>query len=163
MDLDLWRFSYAASETEGVLDLPDHDLATIERPWVPVNAPGGKPFASCVPDGKYQLDPWIRGSDGSEVYILSNPELGVYKLEEDMPNGVGRFLILLHIANYVRNVVGCIGPGIARAILRDKKTGTYERAVSSSGEAMRILRRYLGREETHTLTIRPRCGTGGTT
>jgi len=162
MELVLERFSYASTETEGVLSLPDHNLATIERPWVPVDAPGGKPFASCVPDGEYLLNPWVRPDD-SEVYIFFNSDLGVYQEEDDMPDGVGRFLVLMHIANFVRNVVGCVGPGTRRAIMRDKKTGTYERAVSSSGEAMRILRTVLGREETHTLIIRPRCGTGGTT
>ena len=162
MELVLERFSYASTETEGVLSLPDHNLATIERPWVPVDAPGGKPFESCIPDGEYLLNPWVRPDD-SEVYILFNSDLGVYQEEDDMPDGVGRFLVLMHIANFVRNVVGCVGPGTRRAIMRDKKTGTYERAVSSSGEAMRILRKVLGREETHTLIIRPRCGTGGTT
>ncbi len=161
MNLLLERFSYASSETEGVLNLPDHNLATIERPWVPVDVPGGKPFESCVPDGEYRLDPWTR-PDESEVYILSNPDLGVYRLEEDRPRDEGRYLVLIHVANFVRNVVGCVGPGTRRVIMKDKKTGTYERAVASSGEAMRILRSYLGREETHTLTIRPRCGTGGT-
>jgi hypothetical protein len=33
MDLLLERFSYASSETEGVLNVAAHDLATIERPW----------------------------------------------------------------------------------------------------------------------------------
>lgn len=162
MELILERFSYASSETEGVLSLPDHDLATIERPWVRANTLGGKPFASCVPDGEYRLDPWTRPNRG-EVYILSNPDLGVYRLEEDRTRGIGRFLVLIHIANYVRNIVGCIGPGTQRVIMKDKKTGTYERAVASSGEAMKILRQYLGREETHKLIIRPRCGAGGTT
>ena len=165
MELILERFSYASTETEGVLSSPSHDLATIERPWVPVDTPGGKPFASCVPDGEYLLAPWMRPEEhrDREVYILSNPDLGVYPEEKDMPDGIGRFLVLFHIANYVRNVVGCIGPGTRRAIMKDKKTGTYERAVASSGEAMRILRRVLGREETHSLIIRPKCGTGGTT
>ena len=161
MELVLERFSYAPSENEGVLSLPAHDLATIERPWVPHDSPGGKPFQSCVPDGEYRLDPWTRPNRG-EVYILSNPDLGVYRLEEDRPRGEGRYLVLIHIANFVRNVVGCIGPGTQRAIMKDKKTGTYERAVASSGEAMKILRANLGREETHTLIIRSKCGTGGT-
>jgi hypothetical protein len=162
MNLTLERFSYASTETEGVLSLPDHNLATIERPWVLHDDVGGKPFESCIPDGEYRIDPWTRPNRG-EVYILSNPDLGVYRLEEDRPRGVGRYLVLIHVANYVRNVVGCVGPGTQRVIMRDKKTGTYERAVSSSGEAMKILRSVLGREETHSLIIRPRCGAGGTT
>lgn len=158
MELILERFSYAPTETEGVLNLPAHNLATIERPWVPWDSLGGKPFESCVPDGEYKLDPWTRPNRG-EVYILSNPDLGVYRLKEDRPREFGRYLVLIHIANYVRNVVGCVGPGTRRVIMKDRKTGTYERAVASSGEAMKILREHLGRDETHTLIIRSKCGT----
>ncbi len=161
MDLVLERFSYASTETEGVLSAGAHGLATIERPWVLADTPGGKPFESCVPDGEYRLDPWTRPNRG-EVYILSNPDLGVYRLEADRPRGVGRYLVLIHVANYVSDIVGCVGPGTRRAIMKNKKTGNYERSVSSSREAMRIITEQLGREETHSLTIRPKCGTGGT-
>lgn len=161
MDLFIDRFSYASTETEGVLNVADFDLASMERPWIPGNTPGGKPFQSCVPDGEYTLEPWVRLS-GAEVYILSNPDLGVYKERDDRPGDDGRYLILMHIANFVTNVVGCIGPGLARAIMKNKKTGNYERAVSSSGEAMRIITEQLGREKTHRLIIRSKCGTGGT-
>ena len=161
MDLFIDRFSYAVSETEGVLSVSDHRLATIERPWIAHSVPGGRPFESCVPDGEYILEPWIRGSNGHEVYILYNPDLGVYKTKTSRPAGVGRYLVLIHIANYARNVVGCIGPGMQRALLMDKKTGAYSRAVSGSGEAMRVLRSQLGRSEKHRLIIRPKCGTQG--
>jgi hypothetical protein len=159
MDLLLERFSYASSETEGVLNVAAHDLATIERPWVPWHTLGGKPFASCVPDGEYTLEPWTRPNRG-EVYILSNPKLGVYRLKEDRIGDVGRYLVLIHVANWVTNVVGCIGPGTRRSVMKNPETGRYERSVSSSGEAMKILREQLGRDETHTLIIRSKCGTG---
>jgi len=159
MDLFIDRFSYATSETEGILTLNDFALATIERPWVGVDTPGGKPFESCIPDGEYRLDPWIRPNE-DEAYILSNPGLGVYESKAERPDGIGRYLILMHIANYVSNVVGCIGPGMVRSIMKNRKTGNYERAVSSSGEAMRVITEQLGREESHTLTIRSKCGTG---
>ena len=157
MELFLDRYSYALSETEGILSIADFELATMERPWVAGNTPGGKPFESCIPDGEYRLDPWRRPS-GHEVYILSNPELGVFKEKGD---GIGRYLILIHVANWVINVVGCIGPGTSRSIMKNPSTGRYERAVSSSGEAMRIITEQLGREESHTLTIRSKSGTGG--
>jgi len=159
MNLELKRFSYASTETEGVLSMSSFDLATIERPWVSWDARGGKPFASCVPDGSYILDPWTR-PDGKEVYILSNPDLGVYRLKDDRPRGFGRYLVLIHIGNYVSNVVGCIAPGLHRVIMKNRKTGNYERSVASSGEAMRIITEQLGREETHRLTISSKCGTG---
>lgn len=160
MDLKLRRFSYASSETEGVLAIADHDLATIERPWVSWHTLGGKPFASCIPDGEYDLEPWVR-PDGSEVYILSNPELGVFKDKDDRPGDVGRYLVLIHVGNWVTDIVGCIAPGTRRSIMKNPETGRYERSVSSSGEAMRILRDELGRQGTHRLTISSKCGTGG--
>lgn len=160
MDLFIHRYSYATTETEGDLSIGDHSLCTIERPWIAHSVPGGRPFASCVPDGRYILEPWIRATNGHEVYILSNPDLGVYKEKDDRLNGEGRYLVLLHIANFVTNVVGCIGPGTKRALMMNKKTGQIERAVASSGEAMRIIRSQLGRSETHRLTIRSKCGTG---
>lgn len=161
MNLTLERFSYASSETEGVLSVASFDLATIERPWVRWDARGGKPFASCVPDGEYLLDPWTRANERKDdVYILSNPELGVYRLKDDRPRGFGRYLVLIHIANYVGDIVGCVGPGTRRTVMKNRKTGKYERAVASSGEAMRIITEQLGREETHRLTISSKCGTG---
>jgi len=163
VELTLERFSYAKSETEGVLRVDDFALATIERPWIPHTTPGGKPFESCVPDGEYILEPWMRPKRHKrrEVYILYNPDLGVFKTEESRPNGVGRYLVLIHVANFARNVVGCIGPGMQRSLLMDKKIGAYARAVSSSGEAMRVLNSLLGREGKHRLTIRSVTGTGG--
>ena len=159
MNLTLERFSYADTETEGVLSVDDFRLATIERPWVSWDARGGKPFASCVPDGEYILDPWTRPNRG-EVYILSNPELGVYRLKDDRPRGFGRYLVLIHVANYVGDIVGCVGPGTRRTVMKNRKTGKYERAVASSREAMKIITEQLGREETHRLTISSKCGTG---
>ena len=161
MDLLQERFSYADTETESVLSVASFKLAGIERPWVPHDTPGGKPFESCIPDGEYLLEPWVR-PNGQEVYILSNSELGVYKEEGYLPDGLGRYLILWHIANFVTDVVGCTAPGMRRALMKNKKTGQIERSVSSSGEAMRIITAQLGRVETHRLTIRAKCGAGGT-
>lgn len=157
-DLLLERFSYAATETEGTLRVGDYLLSTLERPWVPHLFPGGRPFESCVPDGDYLLQLWTR-PDGSEAFILSNSDLGVYRLESDIPAGVeARYLILVHVANFVDDIVGCIAPGMHRSLMVNPETGSMERAVKSSGEAMRVLKRVLGIGD-HTLTIRPKCGT----
>lgn len=156
MNVLIERFSYSSTETEGEMYVGDHVIATIERPWIAGVNSGGLPFESCVPDGEYVLAPWVRPS-GEECYILSAPDLGVRA--EEMA-GSGRYLILMHVANFVSQVVGCIAPGMTRSIMWNKSTGSYERAVSSSVEAMRVLRSFLGRSDSHTLTIRPRLGTG---
>lgn len=149
--LTLDRKPTTATETEGFLTMPGQGggvLATIERPWIDRDdgVPGGKPYESCVPAGKYKLIPHTR-PDGAEVVALVNEDLGVYYLEEHMPDEGGRFLILCHVANWPFNVVGCIGPGLYH---NDSSQG---RMVSSSGKAMRRLMRYIDGDDA-TLEIR---------
>ena len=134
----------AHDETQGFLSFPSQMLATIERPWIEGLTPGGKPFESCVPDGVYQLRLHTRPDPDptddkppQEVVALINETLGVYYLEEDLPPEGGRFLILIHIANWSSNVVGCIGPGLGKA---DSADGPM---VTSSKAAMKKVMDYI--------------------
>jgi len=113
-------------------------LAGLERPWIenPTGTAGGKPYESCVPVGVYETRPHTRG-DGAEVVALINPDLGVYYVEDDMPDEGGRFLILLHKANWVHQIVGCCCPGLYHA---DSAKG---RMVSSSAKAMRRVMQFI--------------------
>lgn len=159
MIIRLKRFSYSRTETEGVLVMPNGELLnTIEQPWVPNpnGAKGGKPFHSCIPDGIYRLLPWKRPS-GALVWLMFNPELGVHKLPSDHTFGYERDLCLWHVANFVTDIQGCVGPGRGRVIMRNRKTGNYELSVASSSAAMRILEQHLGRSE-HILSIEPTKG-----
>lgn len=123
------------------MSIPGLVLATIEQEWRPnPNYPGGVSNNSCVPDGLYQLRPHTR-PDGKEVVALVNEELGVYYLESDRPEGKGRFLILIHIANWAHNVIGCIGPGIGKA---DSDQGPM---VTSSSAAMKKIMEYIDGED----------------
>lgn len=158
MILTLDRFSYSPTETEGILRAGPYELATIECPWIPAETRGGLPFRSCVPDGEYDLEPWTRPK-GEEVYRLYNPDLGVYRSPQERPNGEGRYLILMHIANWVSDVRGCIAPGLHRAFLINRSMGRSEPSVSNSGDAMKILNDLLGRDSIHTLRIRAAGGT----
>jgi hypothetical protein len=160
MNVTLLRHSYSKFETEGSLSVASLKLFTMERPWIPGVELGGSPFLSCVPDGEYTLSPWVRPG-GAEVYILENPELGVWKQEEDRPDGHGRYLILIHTGNFVSDVVGCIAPGISHGMLLSNKTGRMERAVTGSAGAMQRLKIELGRQEIHHLTITPSTGARG--
>lgn len=128
--LILNRYAYSETETEGKLVLADgQSLYTLERPWKD-GMPGGMPFESCVPDGSYELIAHQR-PNGDQVYALRNPDLGVYYTEQERGNRSGRYLILLHSANWVEQIVGCIAPGKVRVIANNK------RMVRSSREAMR--------------------------
>lgn len=100
--------------TEGLLTFGDVSIHTIERPWIPTH-PGGKPFESCVPAGRYKLRKHTRGN-GDKVLALVNPGLGVYYRGKERINDVGRYLILIHAGNWVTDVVGCIAPGIGSAV-----------------------------------------------
>lgn len=145
----LTRFSYSPTETEGILELPNgRKLATIERPWLRSDAaPGGIPRESCVPDGEYDLWPFLR-PNGDKVYQLIAPRLGVYAMPDDVPDTGGRSLILIHKGNYVTDVIGCIAPGEQRILLNGKL------AVGASASAMsRILTEVV--YALHTLVIRP--------
>ncbi len=125
------------TETQGFMSFGSHVVATIEQEWrEDPTRPGGESNNSCVPDGKYKLRPHTR-PDGREVVALVNSDLGVYYLEEDLPDEGGRFLILCHIANWSFNVIGCIGPGTGKAP-SDKGP-----MVTSSKNAMKLLMDYI--------------------
>jgi hypothetical protein len=116
-------------------------LYSIEKPWLPSRAGGkaGEPFRSCVGKGVYKLAPYVRPS-GDKVWRLTNPELDVYPLDTDIPaekKAFGRFLVLIHTANYARDVVGCIGPGLGRT------TVNGVRMVTQSRDAMKRLHQKL--------------------
>ena len=55
--------------------------------------------------------------------------MGVYYLEDDLPPEGGRYLILMHIANWSHNVVGCIGPGLGKASHTDGPMVTSSKAA----------------------------------
>jgi hypothetical protein len=144
--LKLKRFAYLDDATRGVLFVDGEPFQTIEKPWVEnPKGKGGLPFASCIPDGMYNVRPFKRPS-GDEVYILSNPDNGVWEFDEDRPDKeVGRYLILIHPGNTADDVVGCIAPGRAGA----------DRFVSSSRAAMNRIRKLL-RTDEHILEISPK-------
>ncbi len=154
MLIKLERFSYSEDETEGVMILPSgRRFATIEQPWVPNpnGAIGGKPNHSCIPDGMYRLAPHESRSKGS-VFIIFNPDLGVFKFPQDHEKGKGRNVCYIHSANWAFQLEGCIAPGIARLPMKSGRRDAVEPAVTSSGAAMSILRAKLGQGQ-HLLSI----------
>ena len=126
------------AETQGFLTFSGITLCTIEQEWrVDPLRHGGESNNSCVPDGIYKLISHIRGKDGKHVVALVNEDLGVYYREEDLPPEGGRFLILMHIANWSRNVIGCIGPGLGKAVSGEGPM------VTSSSAAMKKIMNYI--------------------
>lgn len=104
------RVKFDGMHTRGYIQTKEGIFATLERPWIP-GYPGGKPFESCVPDGEYHLRPHTR-PNGDKVVALVNHDLGVYYQKHEVPEEGGRYLILIHAGNWVKDVVGCIAPGL---------------------------------------------------
>lgn len=92
---------------------------SMERPWV-----DNAPFTSCIPEGKYGIVDYNSPKFG-DTYALVNHELdvGVYEGEAK------RFAILIHKANWPRQLHGCVAPGTKLSALDG------EWSVSSSGLA----------------------------
>ena len=131
------------TETMGSLTFDGVSIFTVERPWVPTD-PGGMPFESCVPAGRYKLVPYVRGN-GDAVRALVNPGLGVYFRKADRTRDVGRYKILIHAGNWVTDVVGCIAPGYGRT------TSAAGPMVTDSRKAMKLLMNWLGDDEAEIL------------
>ena len=151
--MKLERYCYADDCTKGKLRLGNEVLHTLERPWV-AGKRGGMPFVSCIPDGEYQILPHVR-PNGDRVLALRNPEHGVYYEQSDVPDTGGRYLILLHAANYVEQVQGCIAPGLS-AIIHENRP-----MVTSSRTSMRKIMEWYDDEKPETLVIKPKMGTYG--
>lgn len=137
----------------GFMVIRRQTLYTIEKPWLPnPEAPdkvgGGIPYKSAVPLGDYVLVLRDSPKKGMQWHFY-NPDLNVFLEEADMQHDWQRFSTMFHIANYVKNVVGCVGPGTR---LYDFG-GTKGFGVSSSATALGILKSYLEGEHEAKLRI----------
>lgn len=150
MILTLVRDQYLPDCTLGTLEVMGRKFFTIERPWIPdpVGKAGVK-YRSCVCEGAYRLTPVVRPS-GEKAFSLSNPMLDVYQYPSDVPKGREAFtrtLVLIHAANFVYDVIGCIGPGLERTRTNDGWM------VTNSRDAMNQIRTLVASRFDITLTI----------
>lgn len=111
MQITIQREKQNAVCTQGTMTVGDKTLATLERPWIAsINGPGGQAGISCVPAGQYAL--LLHDSElHPKTFALSNPDLGVIHF----PNAAypyARTAVLIHVANYVQELQGCVGVGL---------------------------------------------------
>lgn len=136
--------------TLGLLLIPEASLTlcTIELPWLPSpTCKGGTKGKSCVPVGRYQL---VRHDSPKHprTWALVNHDLDVVHYEgDDGDPDPDRATCLLHAANYARELLGCIGPGLSHAM-----NGT-EYMVTNSVRAMLKLRDAVPWTDEHELII----------
>jgi Family of unknown function (DUF5675) len=153
MNLELIRVAYLPTATLGLLRVGTERFETIERPWVPdPDGPGGEAQQSSIPDGRFVLRPWDSPKFGP-VYLFEAPALGVYATEKPVGAKYGRTHVLLHAANQVSELLGCVAPGM-RAGIQDGKHWVYE-----SRRALARVSELLGRVDEHSVTIRATRGT----
>ena len=76
-------------------------MHTVERPWL-----SNQRSISCIPAGVYKLKRYTSTNYPSAFY-LENTDLGV-----SLRGKTQRTAILIHVANFVKDVEGCIGPGM---------------------------------------------------
>lgn len=95
------------------------NLATVERPWL-----NNEPYVSCIPTGLYTCVKRYSKKHGLHWHIT---------------NVVDRTVILIHIANYVHDLHGCIGVGLDHFDINND--GRLD--VVSSRKAMNKLRDIL--------------------
>ncbi len=79
----------------------EFECYTVERPWL-----SNKPFISCIPPGTYEIHEHKSPKHG-KCYALKNHDLGVGTNKGDSV----RWGCLIHVANWPKQVEGCIGPG----------------------------------------------------
>lgn len=104
--ITLERYCYCPYQgTFGKLMAPEFDLFTVEQPWR-----GNQPFASCVPEGVYDLV-WVDSPHFGETVALENRDLRVFASQDDATEPGDRFACLFHSANLASQLQGCIAPG----------------------------------------------------
>jgi len=96
-DVTLVRFPRNGNQTEGIMIVNANGWKcyTIELPWI-----NNKRNVSCIPPGRYRVE-WTESRRFKKY---------TYQIM-DVP---GRSGIRFHVANYARELEGCIGTGMAR-------------------------------------------------
>jgi hypothetical protein len=108
IDIELQRFAYHPEGTLGLIDFEGERFYTIERPWL-----DNTPNVSCIPEGAYNTG-WRDSPRFGETWHIKEVQDRTY--------------ILIHAANFPKEVQGCIGLGLG--LMGDRV------AVSSSRKAV---------------------------
>lgn len=125
--IKLERLAYTSKATIGVIRTGERPIYTLECPWK-----GNERNVSCVPEGTY-----VVGIDQEGKYT------GYLELQ-DVP---GRSEIILHPANHVSQLEGCIAPGFSV-----RETLFKSPSVWDSRAALKELRKHLHPGDTLTIT-----------
>ncbi len=126
MSLIISRYCYSPMGTFGILSIPNEKNAdkpfrwlTVERPWL-----NNQTSISCIPEGTYGIG--LRQSS-----VVSRTSRGEFKAGYEIKDVPDRTFIMMHIANTMNDLEGCVGLGLAQGFVKGKW------AVTSSKVAFR--------------------------
>lgn len=132
---------YRPDRTLGWLTLENGtELCTIELPWIQ-----NMQRVSCIPEGVYGLK--LRESP-----VIHRTSRGAFQKGWEVTNVPGRTYIMMHIANFPRDVLGCIGIGMKHGQLPGRDG--IEAAVLQSRIAFEYLMKVLAEREEWYLEIK---------
>lgn len=132
----------------GVMLVDGTPLCSLERPWLPSGEfPDGEPMESCVPAGLYNIIKEFSPKYGKGMYYLINEDIGIYLRKEDRQEEWQRWGCMLHPANWVKQINGCVALG------KQIKYIDHDIGVSSSGASIKILYDYLDKQTKPQMLI----------
>ena len=137
MELILTRFCYSSMGTFGKLEGLNLSMLTIEDPWH-----NNEPNNSCIPDGPYTAKRTHRPKHGN-TFVLINEDLKI----AEYPKPGMRSSCLIHIANTILDVEGCIGLGERLGCLGSNW------AILDSGIAINRFMQHVENEQEFELKI----------
>lgn len=135
----LWRDSYTEMGTFGRLELSNGmQFYTVERPWL-----ANRPRVSCVPQGTYTLNKRFSN-------VVKRTSGGKYSQGWEVQNVPERTYIMIHPANTMDDLEGCIGVGDSLGFVKGKW------AVLNSRKAFDKLMDELAKQNEWLIEIRQR-------
>lgn len=135
------RRGYTPRGAFGELSTPTQNLCTLERPWL-----SNQTYVSCIPEGIYTLRKRRSG-------VVERSTGGRYLHGWEVTDVPARTYIMIHPANTMDELAGCIAPGLSTGVLPDK-SGQSQWAVLSSLAAFEMLMAELASFEEWRLDVR---------
>lgn len=134
--INIERYAYTPQGTFGILTVGDFKCFTVERPWL-----DNQSHVSCIPEGDYVASLFNSPKFG-KVYSITGGTVSLF------PDGKAlRSTILIHPANTMDDLEGCIGLG------KDHGTINSKLGVTNSVVTIKAFMAFLGGEDNIPVSI----------
>lgn len=135
------RRGYTPRGAFGELITPRRSYVTLERPWL-----GNRTSVSCIPEGVYDLRKRRSG-------VVERSTGGEFLHGWEVTDVPGRTYIMIHPANTMDELKGCIAPGLSTGVLPDANREP-QWAILNSFAAFKMLMEDLEEYREWTLDVR---------